>query len=117
MLPRSMENKVRKENAIRQGIISTDWCTENCIKLRINAGDKNASNAQDKAIADAYGNKFIIPLDFEMLDSAAPYYQAGLGNRLCYELAFNDYNRVTKSRVSSPKVSDAKYKITDISLE
>ena len=24
--------------------------------------------------------KFIIPLDFEMLDSAAPYYQAGLRN-------------------------------------
>ena len=95
----------------------TDGCTENCIKLRINAGDKNASNAQDKAIADAYGNKFIIPLDFEMLDSAAPYYQAGLRNRLCYELTFNDYNRVTKSGVSSPKVPDAKYKITDISLE
>ena len=35
----------------------------------------------------------------------------------CYELTFNDYNRVTKSRVSSPKVPDAKYKITDISLE
>ena len=52
-----------------------------------------------------------------MLDGAAPYYQAGLGNRLCYELTFNDYNRVTKSGVSSPKVSDAKYKITDISLE
>ena len=90
---------------------------ENCIKLRINAGDKNASNAQVKAIADAYGNKFIIPLDFEMVDSAAPYYQAGLGNRLCYKLTFNDYNRVTKSGVSSPKVPDAKYKITDISLE
>ena len=52
-----------------------------------------------------------------MLDSAAPYYQEGLGNRLCYELTFNDYNRVIKSRVSSPKVPDAKYKITDISLE
>ena len=52
-----------------------------------------------------------------MLDSAAPYYQSGLGNRLCYELTFNDYNRVTKSGVSSPKVPDAKYKITDISLE
>ena len=90
---------------------------ENCIKLRINAGYKSTSNTQDKAIADAYGNKFIIPLDFEMLDSAAPYYQAGLGNRLCYEIIFNDYNRVTKSRVSSPKVPDAKYKITDISLE
>ena len=52
-----------------------------------------------------------------MLDSAAPYCQAGLENKLCYELTVNDYNRVTKSGVSSPKVPDAKYKITDISLE
>ena len=110
------KTKSEKRNAIRQVIISNDGCMENCIKLRINAGDKSTGNAQDKAIADAYRNKFIIPLDFEMLDSAAPYYQAGLRNRL-YELTFNDYNQVTKSRVSSPKVPDAKYKITDISLE
>ena len=110
------KTKSEKKNAILQGIISTDGCTENCIKLRINAGNKDATNAQDKAIADAYRNKFIIPLDFEMLDSAAAYYQAGLGNRLCYELTFNDYNRVIKSPIS-PKVPDAKYKITDISLE
>ena len=106
-----------KRNAIHQGIISNDGCTENCIKLRINAGDKNASNAQNKAITDAYQKKFIVPIDFEMLDSAAPYYQAGLGNRLCYKLTFNDYNRVIKSGVSSPKVPDANYKITDIFLE
>ena len=81
-----------KRNAIRQGTFSIGGCTENCIRLRIDAGNKDATNAQDKAIADACGNKFIIPLDFEMLDSAAPYYQAGLGNRLCYELTFNDYN-------------------------
>ena len=113
------KTKSEKRNAIRQGIISTDGCTENCIKLRTNAGDndKSTSNTQDKAIADAYRNKFIIPLDFEMLDSAAPYYQAGLKNRLCYEITFNYYKRVTKSGVSSPKVPDAKYKITDISLE
>ena len=82
------KTKSEKRNTIRQGIISTDGCMENCIKLRINAGNKDAANAQDKAIAGAYGNKFVIPLDFEMLDSAAPYYQAGLGNRLCYELTF-----------------------------
>ena len=46
------------------------------MKLRINAGNKDATNTQDKVIADTYGNKFIIPLDFEMLDSAMPYYQA-----------------------------------------
>ena len=38
-------------------------------------------------------------------------------SRTDYELTFNDYNRVTKSGVSSPKVPDAKYKITDVSLE
>ena len=79
------------------------------VKLKINAGDKSTGNAQDKAIEDAYGNKFIIPLDFEMLDSSAPYYQIGLRNRLCYELTCNDYNRVTKFGVSSPKVPDAKF--------
>ena len=111
------KTKSEKRNAIQQGIFSSGGCTTHCIRLRINAGNKDATNAQDKAIADVYGNKFIIPLDFEMLDSAAPYYQAGLGNRLCYELTFNDFNRVIKSTVSSPKVPDAKYKITDISLE
>ena len=110
------KTKSEKRNAIRQGIISTDGCLENCIKLRINPGNKDATNSQDKAIADAYGNKFIIPLNFEMLDSAAPYYQAGLRNRLCYELTFNNYNRVTKC-ATSPKAPDEKYKFTDISLE
>ena len=62
------------------------------MKLRINAGDKDITKAQDKAIADAYGDKFIIPLDFEMLDSAMPYYHVGLRNRICYELKLNDYN-------------------------
>ena len=59
------KTKSEKRNAIRQGIISNDGCTENCIRLRINAGNKDATNAQDKAIADAYRNKFIISLDFE----------------------------------------------------
>ena len=86
------KTKLEKKNAIRQGIISNDGCTKNCIKLRINAADKSTSNKKDSAKADAYGNKFLIPLDFEMLDSSAPYCQAGLGNRLCYEITFNDYN-------------------------
>ena len=89
MLPRPVENKKEKINTIRQGIISNGGCTNNCIKLRIDAADKSTSNIQDKAIADTYRNKFIIPLDFEMLDSALPYYQAELSNRLCYEITFS----------------------------
>ena len=95
-------------------MISNDGCTINCMKLRINTSDKSAGNARDKAIANTYGNKFIIPLDFEMLDSSAPYYQAGLGQRLCYEIKFNDYNRVINSSVASP---DAKYKIISLEYE
>ena len=77
-------------------------------------GDKSPTPARDKAIADTHGNKFIISLDFEMSDSSAPCYQAGLRNRLCYETTFNNYNQVINSSVAAP---DAKYKITDISLE
>ena len=101
-----------KKNAVRQGIISTNGCMPNCIKLRINAGDKSPGNAKDNAIADAHSKKFIIPLDFEMLESVMPCYQVGLGNRLCYEIMTNYYNRV----INSSK-TNATYKITDISLE
>ena len=47
-----------------------------------------------------------------MLGSVVPYYQVGLGNRLCYEIKLNDYNRV----INSSK-TNATYKITDISIE
>ena len=101
------KTKSEKKNAIQQGIISTDSCTLGCMKLRLNAGDKcTTPPPQDKAIADTYRNKFIIPLDFEMLESAMPCYQAGLRNRLCYEITTNYYSRVINSS-----------KITDTSLE
>ena len=48
------KTKSEKKNAIRQGIISTDGWMENCIKLRINAGNKSTGNVQDNAIAEAY---------------------------------------------------------------
>ena len=51
------KTKSEKRNAIQQGIISSGSCTTNCIRLRINAGNKDATNAQDMAIADAYRNK------------------------------------------------------------
>ena len=80
--------------------------------MRINATDKNSSNKQDNAIAKAYGNKFVIPLDFEMLDSSIPYYQGRLRNRLRYETTFSDYNRVIKSAVSPPGAKDEIFNIS-----
>ena len=109
------KTKSEKRNAIRQDIISSVSCTNNCIKLRINAADK-ASNAQDNAIADTYGNKFIIPVDFEMLDSSAPYYITKQDSETDYVMKLHSMinNGVSKSAVASP---DAKYEISIISLE
>ena len=47
--------KSEKKNAVKQGIVFNDSCTENCIKLRINANNKRTSSAQDNAISDEYG--------------------------------------------------------------
>ena len=44
------KTKSEKRNAIHQGIISNDGCMENCIKLKINAGNKDATNTQIKPL-------------------------------------------------------------------
>ena len=84
---------------------------DNMLKHRVGAGDAS-SNSEDQAVANAYKNRFCIPLDFELLETHMPFYQAGLGDRLEYELTFNDYNKVIKSTDAS-----ASYVIKNICLE
>ena len=83
----------------------------NMLKHRVGA-DNASSNTEDEAVSSAYGSRFCIPLDFELLESNMPFYQAGLGDRLEYELTFNDYSKVIKSSDAS-----ASYVIKNISLE
>ena len=96
-----------RQNLFYQGIGN-----RNATKLRMGAGDGDPTVKQDKALADAFGNRFFIPLDFELLESHMPFYQAALGDRLEYELTFNDYNEVIMS--SDP---DSSYRIDNVSLE
>ena len=86
------------------------------MRLQINAKDTGFSSIQDVVIANLYDNRFIIPLNFEMLDRMMPYYQSGLRNRLCYRIMSNDYNQVI-ILPSPPAKPDTTYKISDISLE
>ena len=102
---------IERLNAVFQGIVEADGQTENAIKHRINAGDK-ANDAKDQTVAEIYGGKFCIPLDFELLNSALPLYQYGVGSRLTYELTFADYSDVIKAM--NP---DTTYTISNISLE
>ena len=100
------KSSTERKNMAYQGL-----GTANMLKHRVGAGDK-ANDKEDQAIATAYGNRFCIPLDFELLETHMPFYQAGLGDRLEYELTFNDYKDVIKSTDTS-----ATYTIKNICLE
>jgi len=84
----------------------------NTAKIRLGAGDAVATKQPDASIAAAFGNRFAIPLDFEILTDHGPFYQAGLNDRLSFELTFNDYGHVIVSADAT-----ASYQITNISLE
>jgi len=84
----------------------------NTAKIRLGAGDAVAATQPDASIAAAFGSRFAIPLDFEILTDHGPFYQAGLADRLSFELTFNDYGRVIIATDT-----DASYKITNITLE
>ena len=100
-----------RENAQYQGIDESD--NRNTTRIRVSAGNKDTSIAADKAIADAYSNRFYIPLDFGLLESHMPFYQSAPGDRLEYEFIFNDYNCVNWAMGDT----DASYDIENISLE
>ena len=78
-------------------------------------GAKNGdlSDVADKAIADTFGDRFFTPLDFQLLEGHMPFYQSAMGDRLEYELAFNDYSRV----IQDTGDVDASYHIGGISFE
>ena len=81
------------------------------LKHRVGVG-KASTDAEDQAIAVAFKNRFCIPLDFELLETHMTFYQVGLGDRLEYELTFNDYHKVINSTDA-----DSSYVISNICLE
>ena len=100
-----------RANGHYQGIDASH--NRNTTRIRVESGNKDSGGAADKAIADALGDRFFIPLDFKLLESHTPFYQSALGNRLEYELTFKDYSRV----IHETGDADASYHIGGISLE
>ena len=50
----SWKTDSEKQNSVRQGIVHSGSCSDNCMKLQINAKDKDATYKRDKVIADTY---------------------------------------------------------------
>ena len=100
------KSSTEQMNMVYQGLGES-----NMLKHRVGA-DNATTDAEDEAIAKAYSNRFCIPLDFELLETHMPFYKAGLGDRLEYELTFNDYDKVINS-----SDADSSYTIKNICLE
>ena len=100
-----------RANSHYQGIDLSD--DQNVTRIRVGAGNKDETETEDAAIAAAFGNRYHVPLDFELLESHMPFYQSALGDRLEYELTFNDYSRV----VVATGDAAASYSIDNIALE
>ena len=99
-----------RANSQYQGIDTTK--DRNVTRHRLDAGDK-ANKAKDTAVAKAFGNRFYIPLDFELLESHMPFFQSAFGDRLEYELTFNEYGRVVRATGDAA----AKFSVEGIALE
>ena len=94
-----------------QGIDASD--NRNTTRIRVGVGNRDSSVAADKAITDVFGDRFFTPLVFELLERYMPFYQSALGDRLEYELTFNDCSRV----IQAAGDANASYHIGGISLE
>ena len=99
-----------RDNAQYQGIDASTL--NNITRVRIGASN-GVTTAEATTIKTAYSNRFYVPLDFELLESHMPFYQSALGDRLEYELTFNNYSRV----ILTASDSAATYSIGGISLE
>ena len=84
-----------RANGHYQGIDAPD--NRNTKRIRVGAGNRDSSVVADKAIADAFSDRFFTPLDFELLESHMLFYRSALGDRLEYELTFNDYSYVIQA--------------------
>ena len=100
-----------RKNDQYQGIDTSG--NRNTTRIRIDAGYYDEAVAADKAIADAFGNRFYIRLDFELLESHMQFHQSVLGDRLEYELTFNDYSRVIRATGNA----DTSYRVENLNLE
>ena len=82
------------------------------MKLRKNAEDGDDSKSKVLALAKTYTNRFVIPLDFELLSSSLPFFQGAMTDRLSFELTFADHEDVIRG-----SDSNATFTISNIRLE
>ena len=106
--------KKDKARRVFQGIDDTD-----ALKLRV-ASKGATGDAGKTAVAKTFGNRFRIPIDFELLNDIGPYHQASLADKLEIKLTFNDKKAVilgSTATLAAAADSDYDYSVSDIRTE
>ena len=89
------------------------------MKLRVDS--KGATGDAGKAaVAKTFGNRFRIPIDFELLNDIGPYHQASLSDKLEIKLTFNDKKVVilgSTAILAAATDADYDYSVTEIRTE
>ena len=99
----------KRDNMVPEGIQSEDLC-----KIRSGAGDKKTSGvAAENKLTEAYGTKYRINLDHEILTDHGVFYPQALYNDLVFEVTLAPASQVVKG--GDP--TKLKYKLTNIQLE
>jgi len=107
-------SKKAKSRRIPQGIQ-----TAKGLALRVGAKDATG-DAEETAIAKTLGNRFQIPIDFELLKNVGPYHQHSLADKLEIQLTFNDAKSIvfgSTSTLAAANDSDYNYSMVDIRTE
>ena len=87
--------------------------------LRVTSKDATG-DVEETAIAKTLGNRFRIPIDFELLNSVGPYHQHSLADKLEIQLTFNDAKSIilgSTSALAAANDADYGYMFTDIRTE
>ncbi len=100
--------KSQRKNMIFQGIQSN-----NLNKLRSKANDAVITNSNENILKIIYGNKYKIPLDFELINNYAPLYKYAIQEDIIFEITFAPINEIILTEVTK----DWNYKLSNICLE
>ena len=107
-------SKNDKARRVFQGIDDAD-----ALKLRV-ARKGATGDAGKTAVAKTFGNRFRIPIDFELLNDIGPYHQASLADKLEIKLTFNDKKAIilaSTATLATAADADYDYSLTDIRTE
>ena len=88
-------------------------------KIRSKVGTEPSNATDEKALLAAYGTKYVIPLDFEILKTHGVFYPRVLGAELQFEVTLADTTNILQQDTAESKLTGNihAYSVTNLELQ